>query len=78
MNYEVSVDAAIQAERQKALQWHDLFAKTPRQEVEKGIILKAQNDPDFLRRLVRDPKTTISEFVGVPLPDALQFNQAGH
>lgn len=55
-----------------ALKWHALFHQTPRQEIEQKIIEKAEADTEFLRNLIMEPKKTISEFLGLEIPEGVE------
>lgn len=65
-------DASQAVEEVKVGPWPDLFTQTPRQEVEKQIILKSQQDAEFLGQLVRAPKATLQSFLGITFPDSVQ------
>jgi hypothetical protein len=45
--------------------------KSKRQAMEEKIILKAQEDPDFKRRLIENPKAAIEEALGLEVPPAI-------
>ena len=52
--------------------WPNLFSQTPRQEVEKQIMLKSQQDSEFRRGLVKSPKATLQSFLGITFPNSVQ------
>ncbi len=70
-----STDATINtpsaADRVSIARWAQLFDQTTRQEVEKRIILKSQQDPAFLNQLLNDPKTTLQTFLGLSIPNGI-------
>ncbi|TQF06013.1 hypothetical protein E6W39_32065 [Kitasatospora acidiphila] len=63
----------LEAERQKAKQWHALFERTDRQAIERRVIERAQADPVFLRALVKEPKATLEAFLQVQFPAGVEF-----
>ncbi len=48
--------------------------KFDRHSLENKLIDKAQNDPDFKRRLISNPKIVLEEELKVKLPDQLDIN----
>lgn len=63
----------LEAEKAHAQDWHSLFDTIPRKELEQRVIDMACKDPDFLRRLVKEPKKTIEAFLDVTFPEGANF-----
>ena len=57
----------------RARQWHKYFAENPRHETEHKIAERTVNDPVFRANLVKNPKQTLSEFTGIPIPKEVEI-----
>ena len=47
------------------------MAGATRAEVDAAIAAKLESDPGFRSRLVTDPRATLAEVIGMPLPDSV-------
>ena len=57
----------------KARQWHKYFAENPRHTVEHKIAQRCIDDPVFRANLVKNPKQTLSEYAGIPIPKEVEI-----
>jgi hypothetical protein len=64
---------ATPEDRRRARAWLALFARTPRAELEKQLVARAQSDPVFRHSLIRNPRATVEAMFGLPIPDCVKF-----
>ncbi|NBR68274.1 MAG: hypothetical protein EBT79_13560 [Actinobacteria bacterium] len=62
-----------QESRDRAKEWHRLFAKVPRHELEADIVQKAVDDPVFMAELVKNPRAAIESRTGLKIPDEVKL-----
>ena len=66
-------DEKLKLDRIRAARWHAKFGETPRVDLEQRLIDKALSDPMFHYELVKRPRATVAEFVGVEFPETATF-----
>lgn len=56
-------------DKEKSLEWFKLFKEKGRRNIEETIIEKAYSDANFYRNLIKNPKKTIEEELGIEFPE---------
>jgi hypothetical protein len=59
--------------RERAREWHRLFSRISRVELEAELVQKAIDDPVFMAELVKDPKAAIEARTGLKIPDEVKI-----
>jgi hypothetical protein len=68
---EASID--LELDKVRAKRWHQMFAGKPRARIEHEIIDKALDDSQFLYELIKRPRKTVSELLGIDFPETVTF-----
>jgi hypothetical protein len=63
---------ASEESRKRASGWHKLFASKSRVEAEAEVVQRAVDDPKFRADLVKNPKKTLEDHFGLPIPDEVK------
>lgn len=63
----------LQIDKLRAARWHAKFKEVQRSDLEQQLIDKALEDQLFHYELIRRPRQTVSEFVGVEFPEHVNF-----
>lgn len=65
-------DNVPQESKARAKQWHKLLAEKSRAQIEAEIVQKYFLEPSFRAKLVKDPKSTLEEHLGIQMPEEVE------